>query len=676
VKFNPLIENRIWLNCFDKDEIIRREARKTWGIVKELPGLEDVNDGSLPAPSPLYAVSLLPLLNHSDHSIAVAAAEAFARGMSAHSGSVNKNIQKLCTSFIDWCPGAPSDDKSTSTSTLSSVPLPKAVSAPPKKPLGVPASLKKKTVKKSALEVAGIGQPMKTKKKTSAVVKSLLKPKQERTLDQEALENQFKTGPPKLAPEKDSPEKAAARLGVLRALSALSACNVDIDISSLQLLAAFLLSYGIADMDENVKNASRDTLRDLVAKYGGSDDAIAFLLPLLDKVLKSGVIDSDALGELATEKIPEDKDASNRRKEGAVVVLGSIVLHLKGPENASKIDTTVDMLLDSLKTPNEDVQASVADCLAKLMKKGNTPERIESILDRMMTKCLEGETSPTRRGGAYGVAAAVKGSGIAALKKYGIVNKLEEACSSGNATSKEGSLYAIGLLCTSLGLLFEPYVIVLLPSLLRCFSDSSDHVRKAASHTVGLIMSKLSAHGVKLVMPAVLKAFDDSAWRTKQASIRMLGSMCHLAPKQLAQALPKVVPKVIEAFADTHPKVKASAQEALDEITTVIKNPEISSLSSILLKALTDPADNTSAALEALIATEFLHAIDAPSLAMIVPILHRGLRDRAATTKRYGALITGNICTMINDPRDFVPYLPTLSLTLTIPLFALTNSPD
>ena len=107
--------------------------------------------------------------------------------------------------------------------------------------------------------------------------------------------------------------------------------------------------------------------------------------------------------------------------------------------------------------------------------------------------------------------------------------------------------------------------------------------------------------------------------------------------------MPKVVPKLTEAFADTHPKVKASAREALDEISTVIRNPEISSISPILLKALTDPAEKTVYALEALIQTEFLHAIDAPSLALVVPILHRGLRDRAATTKRYGALITGNI---------------------------------
>jgi HEAT repeat protein len=161
-------------------------------------------------------------------------------------------------------------------------------------------------------------------------------------------------------------------------------------------------------------------------------------------------------------------------------------------------------------------------------------------------------------------------------------------------------------------------------------------------------------------MPAVLESFDDSAWRTKQASIQMLGAMSHLAPKQLASALPKVVPKLTEAFSDTHPKVKASAQEALNEISTVIRNPEIAEASPMLLKALTDPADETQRALEGLIATEFLHAIDAPSLALIVPIVHRGLRDRGASVKRMGGLIAGNICTMINDPRDFLPYLPTL----------------
>ena len=136
-------------------------------------------------------------------------------------------------------------------------------------------------------------------------------------------------------------------------------------------------------------------------------------------------------------------------------------------------------------------------------------------------------------------------------------------------------------------------------------------------------------------------------------------SMSHCAPKQLASCLPKVVPKLTEAFSDTHPKVKNSAEEALKDVCKTIKNPEISSISKVLLNALID-SSGTTGALESLITTEFVHAIDAPSLSIIIPVVHRGLRDRSATTKRYAALISGNICTMVNDPRDFVPYLPTL----------------
>lgn len=196
---------------------------------------------------------------------------------------------------------------------------------------------------------------------------------------------------------------------------------------------------------------------------------------------------------------------------------------------------------------------------------------METLIDSLMKDCLEAESLALQRGSAYGISAIVKGSGIASLKKYDVVKRLEDALLTGSPSMKEGSLFAIELCCSRLGILFEPYVIVLLPALLKAFSDSNDHVRSAADNTVGLIMGNLSGHGVKLVMPAVLEAFDEPEWRTRIASIKMLGSMSHCAPKQLASCLPKVVPKLTEAFSDTHPKVKNSAEQSLEELCKVIK---------------------------------------------------------------------------------------------------------
>lgn len=661
VKNNPLVENRIWLNCFADDDEIQSAARQAWKTIQNAS-----SDEKLPAPSPIYAASLTPLLNSSDDSIALAAAVSYAHAMGYHPKSVGRNVENLCKLYIGSYPSESSeadDNGSVSSSSTKTAILPSV--KPAKRIISTGLPKKKAGPKKSALAIAGISKPKAGSKKkslSSGAAAALLKPKQGRTLDRESLESQFVAVPSKSQGEKDTQAKVSVRLGALRTMSSLTSAdaNVEIDEDALKQLTGFLMAYGLADTDETVKSAARDTLREVVATKGGSETAIAFLLPQLENVLMHGKADETSLKSLPTEKVARDVSASDRRKEGAVVALGSVALHLKGPENESKIDGTVDMLLSALKTPSENVQSSVADALTKLMKKGNTQARLETIISNLLSDCLYGETLAVRRGAAYGLSAAVKGGGIASLKKFDVVKKLEESCESGGANSKEGSLFAMELLSSRLGLLFEPYVIVLLPSLLKSFSDGNDYVRKAAAHTAGLIMSKLSAHGVKLVMPAVLESFGESAWRTKQASIQMLGSMSHLAPKQLASALPKVVPKLIDAFSDTHPKVKASAQEALHEISTVIRNPEVKSVSPMLLKALTDPADNTQNALEGLIATEFLHAIDAPSLALIVPILHRGLRDRGASVKRMGGLIAGNICTMINDPRDFLPYLPTL----------------
>ena len=667
VKNNPLIENRIWTNCFDTTDAIRDAARAAWKSATLADG------DALQSPSVMYAIPLLPLMTHPDQSIAASACKANAIAMGMHPSSVQRNIQKLCATYIQSYPTEFDDTKKKSQPLSMPAPLPSkkpVVLAPPtKKPISTGLPKKKTVAPKSALSIAGIGKPKVTKKKPS-VTSALLKPKEDRTFDHEVLANQFKSVVKVDTEEKDSVEKCISRTAMLNAISAITdpAAKITIESSTLELLTGFFMAYGLADGNDNIRGQARNALRDIVTAYGGSDEATALLLPSLESVLSSGNANDSLLGSLGIEKVPRDAAASDRRKEGAVIALGAIAIHLKGPENDGKIDTAVDMLFSALSTPSEGVQSSVAACLVKLMKKGRTQERVEDILCSLLQDCLHGEPRDKRRGAAHGISAVVKGSGIASLKKYDIVKQLEDAFDTGSTTNKEGALYAIELLSDRLGLLFEPYVIVLLPSLLKAFSDGSDHVRSAASQTAGLIMSKLSAHGVKLVMPAVLASFNDPNWRTKQASIQILGSMSHLAPKQLASALPKVVPRLTEAFGDTHPKVKASAEEALEEISNVVKNPEISSISKVLLKALTDPAEGTIKALESLIETEFLHAIDAPSLALIIPILHRGLRDRIASSKRYGALIAGNICTMVNEPKDLIPYLPILLPDLKISL--------
>lgn len=251
-----------------------------------------------------------------------------------------------------------------------------------------------------------------------------------------------------------------------------------------------------------------------------------------------------------------------------------------------------------------------------------------------------------------------------------------------------GALIAFECLSGKLGRLFEPYVIQIIPMLLSALGDGKVEVREAADAASRVIMSQLTAQGVKLVLPSLLKGAEEKQWRAKQGSIQLLGSMAYCAPKQLSSCLPTIVPVLGEALADPHPKVSGSAKEALDEVGAVIRNPEVSKLVPVLMSALSDPNKNNKAALNSLLTTIFVNTIDSPSLvrddldyelicwspfsctydvfailrlqALIIPVVHRGLRDRSGDIKKRASRIVGNLCALVNDPKDMSPYLASL----------------
>ncbi|KAJ2156568.1 translational activator of GCN4, partial [Coemansia sp. RSA 552] len=345
-------------------------------------------------------------------------------------------------------------------------------------------------------------------------------------------------------------------------------------------------------------------------------------------------------------------------REGVVVLLGRLAQHLpKGQE--ARVSAAVDQLLATLATPSEAVQSAVSQCLPPLAKR-ISDEKLGAVVEQLMDDTLGGSKYSKRRGGAYGLAGVVKGRGLAALKRFQIVDRLRAACENKHVyEEREGALFAFETLAATMGRLFEPYIIQFVPLLLALFGDPNAKVRDAAADTARVIMGGISGHGVKLILPPTLAGLSDDQWRTKKGCVEMLGAMAYCAPKQLSVSLPTVVPRIIDVLTDTHGQVSEAARRALVRFGGVIHNPEIQELVPQLLDALDDPGSKTDPALRTLLYTAFIHYIDAPSLALVVPILQRGMRTRNATTKRNAAQIMGSMATL-TDPKDLVPYLDAL----------------
>ena len=435
----------------------------------------------------------------------------------------------------------------------------------------------------------------------------------------------------------DKPDEYESRSGIALALK--KSVPVVQDKKCILRFFEFLLGGALGDSHSTVQALMRDAGLEMI--YTQCKPIVKDVLTYLDEY-----------------KVPSTLplDSQDRIREGIVIFSGALAHHLSGSDPL--IPHITRKVIDTLKTPSESVQIAVSECLVGLLKLNLN--QAQPLLHELFEILFYSNKYGERKGAAYGIAGIVKGYGLDSLKKLNVLSTLSDAVQDKKLVSKrQGALFAYETLSFSLGRLFEPFIRDILSHLLVCFGDASSEVREATNDTCKTLMSGMSAHCIKLILPSILSGLDDKNWRTKTGSIEIMKNMAFLAPKQLSFNLPNVIPRLCQVLSDTHQKVQDKAQEALFTFGKVIKNPEIQSIVPILIAALVDPITKTLKALNALLNTSFVHYIDTPSLALIVPVLLRAFKERGMEVKKKSGQIIGNLA-HLTDESDLVPYIPVL----------------
>ncbi|PWY90766.1 elongation factor [Aspergillus heteromorphus CBS 117.55] len=206
----------------------------------------------------------------------------------------------------------------------------------------------------------------------------------------------------------------------------------------------------------------------------------------------------------------------------------------------------------------------------------------------------------------------------------------------------------------------EPHLVTLLSSVLAAVGDKMVPVKNAAQAAALAIVQGINGNAVKAVLPPILESLQNAQkWQEKMAALECINALVESSSAQLSFRVPDLIPVVSEAMWDTKGEIKKAAYSTMEKVCGLIVNKDIERFIPELIKCIAKP-ENVPETVHLLGATTFVSDVTGPTLAIMVPLLDRGLVERETAIKRKSAVIVDNMCKLVEDPQIVAPFLPKL----------------
>jgi len=207
-----------------------------------------------------------------------------------------------------------------------------------------------------------------------------------------------------------------------------------------------------------------------------------------------------------------------------------------------------------------------------------------------------------------------------------------------------------------------PYLISILKDVISKCSDMKGGVNKAAEATAKAIVRTVDPNAIKTVLPILADRIGDtnSKWTETRTAITLLDVLATTAPEQLPTQLATFYQPLVDAMWNTKPEVKKAARSTMEKVCALIDNADIAPKIPLLIESMANPT-NIPKTVHEFSSVVFVKSVTTPVLALMTPILQRGLKGEEPTEiRRKCAKIADNMCSVVTDPRDAALFVPKL----------------
>ncbi|PWZ01125.1 hypothetical protein BCV70DRAFT_199494 [Testicularia cyperi] len=291
---------------------------------------------------------------------------------------------------------------------------------------------------------------------------------------------------------------------------------------------------------------------------------------------------------------------------------------------------------------------------ATAAKSGASAEKKEAKVD--IERLLSGD-----KDAATELTNLVKIEGPAALADLGIEDVFVKALGDKkNSAGREGACALLSTLCEQgVGHEVEPFIFekVLTP-LVEAMGDKEKGVQKASLAALKSFVQVMSPWAAQQMLRVLLEqARSAGKWQVKTGCVALLEEMVTACPERMAALMPEIIPVMTEVIWDTKTDVQKASRAALTKLCALVSNKDIERFIPALINSLIHPVEEVPKTIQLLSATTFVQEVDSATLALMVPLLSRGLNERPTATKRKVAVITDNMTKLVDNERTVRPFL-------------------
>ena len=250
---------------------------------------------------------------------------------------------------------------------------------------------------------------------------------------------------------------------------------------------------------------------------------------------------------------------------------------------------------------------------------------------------------------------------ITAVQDAKIVDVVLVWASSASGYERESAPVLVERICRSLGTGVEGVFLPLAPVLLGLTMDKGQPVRSAVTSAMNALIKATPVEGSRVAFDALCRTLEDAkGWRTKVAALKAMENLVKPGAEEwVAAELGRVIPAVEHAMHDTKAEVATAAVKAATTLCGTLPNPDVLQHIALLVSAMQSPAA-VPGTIKGLSSTTFVAEVTGPTLAVLVPLLTRALKERSTDTQRMTCIVIGNLVKLVRDPTVAARYLSPL----------------